>query len=265
VIERRMSRKILQSQDPVEVSDFVHLNQHFWSQYKQVLNILKAEEKQLKSINQTPIEMPLWVKIISFTSPHDLYSMVQVSRFFVKLSDQDKIWKSFLSKFGGEDTAVAIHEKTWKTKFRFFSGKVIKSGFVLKRDDSGFFTSWVPRWLVLSGIELYCFPVADKDDKKCETLEKRLKVGLHKAMTIYNPNDVETVTVLNAKLYQDVALFGVDKWRFEVSDTWFAVPSESARNSWLQTIKRHQNLLNKHYIPILSYTDNTNNNFAMSQ
>jgi len=83
----------------------------------------------------------------------------------------------------------------------------------------------------------------------------RLKVSIDRALILYEPNEVEVVTVLNTKLYLENAFFGSDKWRFFIQETSFAVPTEAERNSWLQAIKRHQMLLDTYYLPILSHID----------
>jgi len=142
-------------------------------------------------------------------------------------------------------------EKTWQTKFRFFSGHIIKSDLVLRKDDK-FANNWHNRWLILSGKELISLPCHDKYKS---VLERRIKQNAYKAMEIIEPREIERLSILQFKVVPDTALFGTDKWRILINEIFFSFPTESLRNDWIKAIDNQTHLLKFYYVPVLQMVE----------
>jgi len=136
-------------------SDFLSVHNFYRQNYCDTVKSIEQDNQRTVKLNPTKIPIKCWVKILQFLSPREIFSVVQVCRFFTEISDDNGIWKQYW-KQNYEYSALLPTEKSWKLKFRFHSGAILKSGSAHLKAHKNW-PHWHLSWLAISDCYLYVF------------------------------------------------------------------------------------------------------------
>jgi hypothetical protein len=224
---------------PCEIQfDLPSLHNYFHQQYLRVIKSIEVERNRTDALNYTQLPTVCWVNILQNLSPQSIFSVVQVCQYLHLVSSDNRIWKKFWRK-KYEYSPLLPTEKSWKLKYRFYSGHILLSGSVQLKSHKKKLSHWQSAWIAISDAYLYIFSEPQQNFHSISDIirfeDSYLKIPLN-----------------NANIVKKNGWYGQEKYKFKVITSEsekhvFSVLCEEDLTMWCDTLRDYVGSINENF------------------